>query len=115
MFVSLAKKYNKPNALNEAFESRLRDIDKNDYLALTTLYLQVFIPTRAHSAGKLLTNYKGKEAQYAEIAMSDINYKIVALEDILDFKTRMLPYKIMLYGFIMISIGLLVWTFVLSK
>lgn len=50
-----------------------------------------------------------------EIAMSDIDYKIVALEDILDFKTRMLPYKIMLYGFIMISIGLLVWTFVLNK
>jgi hypothetical protein len=67
MFVSLAKKYNKPNALNEAFESRLRDIDKNDYLALTTLYLQVFNPTRAHSAGKLLTNYKGKEeAMFAE-------------------------------------------------
>ncbi|KAL3799320.1 hypothetical protein ACHAW5_001257 [Stephanodiscus triporus] len=67
MFVSLAKKYNKPNALNEAFESRLKDIDKNDYLALTTLYLQVFNPTRAHGAGKLLTNYKGKEeAMFAE-------------------------------------------------
>jgi hypothetical protein len=63
----------------------------------------------------LHADYKGKEAQYAEIAMSDIDYKIVALEDILDFKTRMLPYKIMLYGFIMISIGLLVWTFVLNK
>jgi len=63
----------------------------------------------------LHADYKGKEAQYAEIAMSDIDYKIVALEDILDFKTRMLPFKIMLYGFIMISIGLLIWTFVLNK
>jgi hypothetical protein len=60
-------------------------------------------------------DFKGKEAHYAEIAMSDIEYKIVALEDILDFKTRMLPFKIMLYGFIMISIGLLIWAFVINK
>ncbi len=61
MFVSLARKFNKPNALNEVFEARLNDIDKNDYLALTTLYLQVFNPTRANGAEKLLAKYKGKE------------------------------------------------------
>jgi hypothetical protein len=61
MFVSLARKFNKPNALNEVFEARLKDIDKNDYLALTTLYLQVFNPTRANGAEDLLAKYKGKE------------------------------------------------------
>ena len=69
MFVSLAKRYNKPNALNEVFESRLKDIDKNDYLALTTLYLQVFNPTRANGAEKLCTKYKGKEeAMFADLS-----------------------------------------------
>jgi hypothetical protein len=61
MFVSLARKFNKPNALNKVFEARLKDIDKNDYLALTTLYLQVFNPTRANGAENLLAKYKGKE------------------------------------------------------
>ena len=58
MFVALAKKYNKPNALNEVFESRVKDIDRNDYLALTTLYLQVFNPARASGAEKLWTKNK---------------------------------------------------------
>lgn len=58
MFVSLAKKYNKPNALNEVFESRAKDIDKKDYLALITLYLQVFNPSRAGGAEKLWTKNK---------------------------------------------------------
>jgi len=61
MFVSLAKKYTKPNALNEVFETRVKDIDKNDYLALTTLYLQVFNPSRASGAEKLWTKNKGRE------------------------------------------------------
>ena len=69
MFVSLAKRYNKPNALNEVFESRLKNIDKNDYLALTTLYLQVFNPTRADGAEKLCTKYKGREeAMFADLS-----------------------------------------------
>jgi hypothetical protein len=69
MFVSLAKRYNKPNALNEVFESRLKDIDKHDFLALTTLYLQVFNPTRANGAEKLCTKYKGKEeAMFADLS-----------------------------------------------
>jgi hypothetical protein len=71
MFVSLAKRYNKPNALNEVFESRLKNIDKNDYLALTTLYLQVFNPTRANGAEKLCTKYKGRE----ETMFADLSSK----------------------------------------
>lgn len=62
----------------------------------------------------LHSNFKGKAAQYAEIAISDIDYKIVSLEDLLDFKKRMLPFKIMLYGFIVIAIGLLIRAFILS-
>ena len=59
----------------------------------------------------LYADYKGKDAEYAAIAMSDIEYKIVALEDLLDFETRMLPFKIMLYGFIVCAIGLLIWAY----
>jgi len=62
LFVGLAKKYDKPNALNEVFESRVKGIDQNDYLALISLYLQVFNPARAEVAEKLLSKNKGKEA-----------------------------------------------------
>ncbi|KAL7533031.1 hypothetical protein ACHAXR_004998, partial [Thalassiosira sp. AJA248-18] len=71
MFVSLAKKYNKPNALNEVFESRVKEIDKNDYLALTTLYLQVFNPARAtpEKVQALWTKHKGKEeSMFAQLS-----------------------------------------------
>jgi hypothetical protein len=61
MFVSLAKRYNTSNALNEEFESRVKNIDKHDYSALTKLYLQVFNPSRANDAEKLLMKNKGKE------------------------------------------------------
>jgi len=63
MFVALAKKFDKPNALNEVFESRVKAIDSNDYLALTSLYLQVFNPARAGIAEKLWSRNKGKEAE----------------------------------------------------
>ena len=58
MFVSLAKKYNKSNALNEVFQSRVKDIDTKDYLALITLYLQIFNPSRASGAEKLWMKHK---------------------------------------------------------
>lgn len=60
MFVTLAKKFNQANALNEVFESRMKEmnIEKNDYLAMIKLYLQVFNPTRANGAEKLLNEYK---------------------------------------------------------
>ena len=43
----MIKKYNKPNALNEVFQSRVKRVDTNDYLALATLYLQVFNAAKA--------------------------------------------------------------------
>jgi hypothetical protein len=63
----------------------------------------------------LYADYKGKDAEYAAIAMSDIEFKIVALEDQLDFENRMLPFKVMLYGFIVASFGLLTWAFLVKK
>ena len=50
--------------------SRLaKDIDRNDYLALTTLYIQVFNPARASIAEKYLSKYKGREAEmFAELS-----------------------------------------------
>jgi len=63
----------------------------------------------------LYSDYKGKDAEYAAIAMSDIEFKIVALEDQLDFENRMLSFKVMLYGFIVASFGLLTWAFLVRK
>jgi len=63
----------------------------------------------------LYSDYKGKDAEYAGIAISDIEFKIVALEDQLDFENRMFPFKVMLYGFIVASFGLLTWAFLVRK
>ena len=47
----------------------MKDIDRNDYLALTTLYIQVFNPARASIAEKYLSKYKGREAEmFAELS-----------------------------------------------
>lgn len=51
----------------------------------------------------------GKKAEYTGIAISDIEYKIACLEDKLDFENRVLPFKIMLYGFIAIATGIVTW------
>ena len=58
MFVKLAMKYNKPNALNELFLARLEDIDRDDLVALTKLYIQVFNPSKAAGAEKYLSQHK---------------------------------------------------------
>ncbi|KAL9191213.1 hypothetical protein ACHAXT_000919 [Thalassiosira profunda] len=63
MFVKLAMKYNTPNALNELFLARVKDIDRKDCLALTKLYIQVFNPAKAAGAEKYLSQHKGKEAE----------------------------------------------------
>jgi len=63
----------------------------------------------------LYGDHRGKHAEYAMIAISDIECKIVALEDMLDFQNRMLPFKIMLYSFIVASFGLLLWAFLVRK
>jgi hypothetical protein len=52
----------------------------------------------------------GKNVEYTAMEISDIEYKIVCLEDQLDFENRMMPFKIMLYGFIIIAINIIVWT-----
>ena len=61
VFVSLAKRYKQPNALNEAFVACMKYIDTNDYLALTRLYLQIFNPLRVNDAQTFLTRCKGQE------------------------------------------------------
>jgi len=61
MFVALAKKYSKPNALNEEFEARVKDIDKTDTFSLLKLYLSLFNSSRVDQAEELLKKYKGKE------------------------------------------------------
>ena len=58
MFVKLAMKYNTPNALNELFLARVKDIDRKDCLALTKLYIQVFNPAKAAGAEKYLSQHK---------------------------------------------------------
>lgn len=71
MFVALAKKYNTSNALNEVFESRAKGIDRTDYLAVATVYLQVFNPSKAtpEKVQAMLAKYKGKEeAMFASLS-----------------------------------------------
>ena len=58
MFSGLAKRFKKPNALNEIFESRVKEIDRSDFLALVSLYLAIFIPSRVGDAAKYVSKYK---------------------------------------------------------
>lgn len=58
MFVSLAKKHNTTNALNEVFLSRVKDTNRDDLVALLTLYLSVFQPAKVGEAGSYLSRYK---------------------------------------------------------
>jgi len=46
---------------------------------------------------------------YYKMRREDIEFAITALEDQLDFEKRMLPFKIALYGFVVVSLGLLVY------
>jgi hypothetical protein len=62
----------------------------------------------------LYAKHDGANVEMAVNAISDIEYKIAALEDMLDFENRMLPFKLMLYGFIATVIGLLIWAFIAS-
>jgi hypothetical protein len=57
----------------------------------------------------LYAKYDGINADLAAIAISDIDCKIVALEDVLDFEKRMIPFRIALGAFIISGIGLILW------
>ena len=63
----------------------------------------------------LYYKHESKNIEMVVQTISDIEFKIVALEDQLDFQKRMLPLKIMLYGFIVTAIGLLIWAFLEKK
>ena len=52
------------------------------------------------------------DPQMAIMAISDIEFEIVALEDFLDFERRMLPFKVALYVFIVIALGILTYAIV---
>eukprot|EP00804_Cyclotella_cryptica_P018819 CCRYP_018694-RF/>CCRYP_018694-RF protein AED:0.08 eAED:0.23 QI:0/0.28/0.25/1/0.57/0.62/8/398/3234 len=83
MFVALAKKYEQPNALNEVFLSRLPSVDKNNNLALLTLFLQVFNPARSGEASNLISKYKGKESEM----FASLSRKYYACNPLQSFKT----------------------------
>lgn len=63
MFLMLAKKHKRPNALNEVFTQRMKDIDIKDYQSLTETYLSVFFPSDIQQVGVLLKKYKGNEKE----------------------------------------------------
>lgn len=46
---------------------------------------------------------------YYKMRRTDIEFAITALEDQLDFERRMLPFKIALIGFVVFSLGLMVY------
>ena len=69
MFCAYAKRYNQPNALNEEFESRVKSIDKSDYFALLTLYLQVYNPSKVG----IVENY---------LLKNKVRYNVFTLHDL---------------------------------
>lgn len=46
---------------------------------------------------------------------SEIEYQIACLEDTLEFEKKMTPFKWMLYGFIIVALGMLLWAYLKSK
>ncbi|MEY4331543.1 MAG: hypothetical protein RLZZ196_281 [Bacteroidota bacterium] len=45
----------------------------------------------------------------------EIEHEIACIEEGIEIEKKMLPFKYMLYGFIMIAIGLLMWAYAVSK
>ena len=59
--------------------------------------------------------YYGLQAEYAALAVSDIEYKIGCLEDQLDFENRMMTFKVTLYAFIVIVMSMFTWLFIFKN
>ncbi|KAL7553465.1 hypothetical protein ACHAWF_016746 [Thalassiosira exigua] len=89
MFVGLAKKFNTQNALNEVFDSRVKGVDRNDFIALTQLFFEVFSPSRAGSAEKYVAQHKGKEAEL----FAKLSYKFYAINPLEAKKETAVPIQ----------------------
>jgi hypothetical protein len=63
----------------------------------------------------LYYKHSGISVDMAMIAISDLEFKIASLEDQLNFENRMIPFTIMLYGFIAVGIVLVLWTMLFSN
>jgi len=46
---------------------------------------------------------------------SEIEYEIACIEEAIEIEEKMAPFKWMLYGFIVIAIGMLIWAYAVSK
>lgn len=46
---------------------------------------------------------------------SEIEYNIACIEEAIETEEKMAPFKYMLYGFIVIAIGMLIWAYSASK
>jgi hypothetical protein len=49
----------------------------------------------------------GRDAELASGAISDIEFKIVCLDDQIDFQKRLIPFKIGLYVFVIVSLAII--------
>ena len=52
------------------------------------------------------------DPQMVIMAISDIEFEIVAIEDYLDFDRSMLPFKIALYVFVVVALGVITYAIV---
>ncbi len=59
--------------------------------------------------------YYGLQAEYASLAVSDIEFKIACLEDQLDFESRMINFKVLLYGSFIVSMGIFIWLLIFKN
>lgn len=46
---------------------------------------------------------------------NEIEHEIVCIEEAIETEKKMAPMKWMLYGFILIAIGMLIWAYAVSK
>jgi hypothetical protein len=46
---------------------------------------------------------------------NEIEHTIACIDESIEIEERMLPFKWMLYGFIVIAVGLLIWAYAVSK
>lgn len=62
-----------------------------------------------------MRHHYGIDAEIAAMTISDIEYKIACLEDQLDFENRMINFKVTLYAFIAVAIGMFTWLFIFKN
>jgi hypothetical protein len=52
---------------------------------------------------------------YYKMQREKLEFRIAHLEELIEYEKQMLPFKYMIYGFMVVGIGLLVWAYIVNK